>query len=74
MGVVADLGEHLAPMKRPDKIPNGDWGGFGAGTIHITYTDDGHTTMSQNAEAHKDAAWRTHLQATTRMTVLSPYR
>ncbi|GJY79634.1 RNA-directed DNA polymerase, eukaryota [Tanacetum coccineum] len=39
MGVVADLGEHLAPMKRPDKIPNGDWGGFGAGLYISRLTD-----------------------------------
>nr|GEX12840.1 PI-PLC X domain-containing protein At5g67130 [Tanacetum cinerariifolium] len=29
-GIEACLGEHLAPMKRPDKIPIGDWSGFGA--------------------------------------------
>ncbi|GKC02549.1 ribonuclease H-like domain-containing protein [Tanacetum coccineum] len=28
-GIGAGLGEHLAPMERPDKIPIGDRGGFG---------------------------------------------
>ncbi|GKA56086.1 hypothetical protein Tco_0755158 [Tanacetum coccineum] len=30
MWIGAGLGEHLAPMERPDKIPIGDRGGFGA--------------------------------------------
>ncbi|GKB06475.1 hypothetical protein Tco_0834708 [Tanacetum coccineum] len=30
MGIGAGLGEHLAPMERPDKISIGDRGGFGA--------------------------------------------
>ncbi|GJY44651.1 hypothetical protein Tco_0432864 [Tanacetum coccineum] len=30
MGIGAGLEEHLAPMKRPDKIHIGDRGGFGA--------------------------------------------
>nr|GEU38476.1 hypothetical protein [Tanacetum cinerariifolium] len=30
MGIEAGLGEHHAPMERPDKIPIGDRGGFGA--------------------------------------------
>ncbi|GJR47929.1 hypothetical protein Tco_1316032 [Tanacetum coccineum] len=29
-GIEAGLEEHLAPMKRPDKFPIGDRGGFGA--------------------------------------------
>ncbi|GKB44566.1 hypothetical protein Tco_0889508 [Tanacetum coccineum] len=32
-GIGADLGEHLAPMKRPDKIPIEDRGGFGGGLL-----------------------------------------
>jgi hypothetical protein len=30
MGIGAGLEEYRAPMEHPNKIPNGDWGGFEA--------------------------------------------
>ncbi|GJT05026.1 hypothetical protein Tco_0839488 [Tanacetum coccineum] len=79
MGIGADLGEHLAPMERPDKISIGDRGGFGAwfanrGLQVLVQEDDLSSNCTQMGIVGRTCACLTY-QLDVRMTqlLLLPY-